>query len=206
MKFGLQKSFRAVKDFLLFSCIISKRVRNTEAPLDRDAENYKNFLDGDDSAFDRLMESLFYRLVYFVDGIVGDTFAAEDIAVDVFAELIANKKRYNFKTSLKTYVFMLGKSRALNYIKHRKVLDITELSGAEGLPEEKAELEKKVLQSERERILGDALDMLPQDKRMALHLIYFEDMSYEQAARVMGVEKKYLDNLLQRAKKELRSL
>ena len=171
--------------------------------MDRDAELYKSYIAGDESAFDRLMESLFYRLVYFVDGIVQDTFAAEDIAVDVFAELVASPKRYNGRSSLKTYIFMLGKSRALNLLKHRKVLDIGELSEAAGLADERSELEEKVLQGERERVIAKALEQIDPDKRQVLHLVYFEGLSYAEAAKVMDMDKKYVDNLLQRAKKEL---
>ena len=37
-----------------------------------------------------------------------------------------------------------------------------------------------------------------------MHLVYLEDMTYEEAARVMKKTKKQVDNLLFRAKKELR--
>ena len=37
-----------------------------------------------------------------------------------------------------------------------------------------------------------------------VHLIYFEDMTYSEAAKVMRKNRKQVDNLLQRAKKELR--
>ena len=35
-------------------------------------------------------------------------------------------------------------------------------------------------------------------------MVYFEDMSYEETARVMKKSRKQVDNLLYRAKKELR--
>jgi RNA polymerase sigma-70 factor (ECF subfamily) len=37
-----------------------------------------------------------------------------------------------------------------------------------------------------------------------VHLIYFENMTYEEAAGVMKKNRKQVDNLLYRAKKELR--
>ena len=171
--------------------------------MDQDAALYISYLEGDESAFDKLMESLFFRLVYFVDGIVHDTFAAEDIAVDVFAELVANPKRFNGRAGFKTFVFMMGKSRALNYLKHRKVVEFTELSEAEGLASERSELEEKVLHSERQRVLAEAMDQLPDTMRQAVHLVYFEGLSYKQAAKALDKDAKYVDNLLQRAKKEL---
>ena len=41
--------------------------------------------------------------------------------------------------------------------------------------------------------------------RLAVHLVYFEELSYEEAARVMKKSKKQIDNLLYRAKSFLRS-
>ena len=42
--------------------------------------------------------------------------------------------------------------------------------------------------------------------RTAVHLIYFEDMTYEEAARILKKNRKQVDNLLYRAKKELRAI
>ncbi|MBR5773310.1 MAG: RNA polymerase sigma factor [Clostridia bacterium] len=172
--------------------------------MDNGASSYRRFLDGDESAFDDVMKALFHNLVFFVDGYVHDVHASEDIAIDVFSELIASPRKYNFRVSLKTYLFMLGRSRAIDYIRHRRVIDLTELSEAECLPDDSASLEEIVLDNERKRIVSSALSRLIGDMREVVHLIYFEDMTYEQAARVMKKTRKQVDNLLYRAKKELR--
>ena len=39
---------------------------------------------------------------------------------------------------------------------------------------------------------------------VVIHLIYFEDLSYDEAGKVMKKSRKQVDNLLYRAKKELR--
>ena len=67
-------------------------------------------------------------------------------------------------------------------------------------------LEEHILSDTRKRIINSALSGLPEDMRMVVHLKYFEDLSYEQIARVMKKSKKQVDNLLYRAKKELRAV
>ena len=172
--------------------------------MDNGASSYRRFLDGDESAFDEIMKELFDNLVFFIDRYVHDIHAAEDIAIDAFSDLIVNKHRYNFKVTLKTYLFMLGRSRALNYIKHRKVIDYVELTEAEKASSEQETLEEIVLADERKRVVNNALNSLPDDMRVVIHLIYFEDLSYDEAAKVMKKNRKQVDNLLYRAKKELR--
>ena len=171
--------------------------------MDNGASSYRRFLDGDESAFDEIMKELFDNLVFFIDRYVHDIHAAEDIAIDAFSDLVVNKHRYNFKVTLKTYLFMLGRSRALNYIKHRKVINFVELTEADNISAEQKTLEEIILEDERKRIVNNALNSLPDDMRVVVHLIYFEDLSYDEAAKVMKKNRKQVDNLLYRAKKEL---
>ena len=172
--------------------------------MENDACSYRRFLDGDESAFDEIQEAFFNRLVFFINRYLQDYAASEDVAIDVLAEL-AVKKKYNFKSSLSTYLFTMAKSRALTQLKKRKrrgealPLDETELA-------DETELEEALLKSERLRALSAALAGLPEKMRTALHLVYFEDMSYEEVARVMHCTKKQVDNTLSRAKVKLRSL
>ena len=172
--------------------------------MDNGASSYRRFLDGDERAFDRMMEELFYPLVFFIDRYVQDIHTAEDIAMDVFSELIVHRHRYHFKVSLKTYLFMLGRSRALDCLRHRKVMNTVELSEAVQVDDGSPALEELVLTDERKRAVNDALAQLPEQLRTAVHLIYFENLSYEEAAKVMKKNRKQVDNLLYRAKKELR--
>jgi len=171
--------------------------------MDNGASSYRRFLDGDESAFNDIMEQLFYGLVFFINGYVHSLHTAEDIAIDTFSDLIVHRNRYNFKVSLKTYIYMLGRNRALDYIKHSKVLNFVELSEAKNINDEK-NLEEIVLASERKRAVNEAVLKLPEDMRVVIHLIYFEEMTYAQAALVMKKKEKQIDNLLYRAKKELR--
>ncbi len=171
--------------------------------MDNGASSYRRFLDGDESAFDGIMQELFHSLVFFINRYVQELSAAEDLAMDVFADLIVHKHRYNFRVSLKTYLFMLGRSRALDYIKHKKVLEFVELSAA-NMADDGESLEEKLLSDQRKRAVNDAITQLPEEMQIAVHMVYFEDMSYEDTAKVMKKSRKQVDNLLYRAKKELR--
>ena len=172
--------------------------------MDNGASSYRRFLDGDESAFDEIMKELFRGLVFFIDRYVQDVHAAEDIAIDTFSDLIVHKSRYNFKVTLKTYLYMVGRSRALDYIKRRRIIEFVELSEAQALPDDSMTLEEIVLADERKRSVNAALSQLPEDMRVVIHLVCFEEMTYDEAAKVMKKNRKQVDNLLYRAKKELR--
>ena len=172
--------------------------------MDNGASSYRRFLDGDESAFEPIMQELFTGLVFFINGFVRDPYAAEDIAIDTLSDLVVHRHRYNFKVSLKTYLYMVGRSRALDHLRHRKVIDFVPLSDAHAVADETAALEQLVLADARKRLIHAAIGKLPPQMGAVIHLIYFEDMTYAEAAKVMKKSRKQIDNLLYRAKKELR--
>lgn len=49
----------------------------------------------------------------------------------------------------------------------------------------------------------DALNTLDELSRDAVYLVYFENLTYAEAARIIGVSAKKIDNLLYSAKKKL---
>jgi RNA polymerase sigma-70 factor (ECF subfamily) len=173
--------------------------------MDNAASSYRRYLDGDESAFDSILQELFDPLVFFIDRIVGNTAAAEDIAMDAFADLIVHRHRYNFKVTLKTYLFMIGRSRGLNYMKRQAKFPSVPLEDAAHLTADRTLLEEKLLRDERKRIVSEALSALPEDMRTAVHLVYFEELSYSEAAKIMKKNPKQIDNLLYRAKNALRA-
>lgn len=163
--------------------------------------SYRRFLEGDQAAFDSIVTTYRMGLIFFINRFVHDPDTAEDIAIDVFVDVLMHPKRYNFKTSLKTYLFMLGRSRALDHLRRQKFLSLWELP--ENLSDE-TQLEDLILMDRRKKALNAALKMLPQEMQQAVHLVYFEELSYSETAAVMKKSPKQIDNLLYRAKTTLR--
>ena len=101
---------------------------------------------------------------------------------------------------------MIGRSRALDYLKRRKLIRFDSLSEAGELADERGGPEEQFLADERRRALHEAIAKLPEEMGAAVYLVYFEEMTYEEAAKIMKVKRKQIDNLLYRAKKDLRAL
>ena len=174
--------------------------------MDNGASSYRRYLDGDESAFREIVKDYFDCLLLFVNRYVHDLSTAEDIALDVFTQLVVHKRRYNFSTSFKTYLFTMGRSRALDYIRRRDKIKMVELSEAAQYLSEESVLEETVLADERKRWINRALDRLPDEMRLVLHLVYFEELSIDEAAKVLKKSKKQVYNLLYRGKTTLRTI
>ena len=58
--------------------------------------------------------------------------------------------------------------------------------------------------AERKRVLHLCMERIDPMMREALWLIYFEDLSYDDTAKIMKVNRKKIDNLLTRGRKQLK--
>ena len=85
--------------------------------MDHSAQCFRRYLDGDESGFDDLLNELRGSITFFIQRIVGDPDVAEDLCIDTFMELLLHKRRYNFKIPLKNYLFMVARSRAIDYLR-----------------------------------------------------------------------------------------
>ena len=85
-----------------------------------DKQLYKEFLLGNKESFEKIVIKHKDAIIYFVQRYVKSVDIAEDLAQDVFVYILINKKNYKFEYSLKTYLYTIAKSKALNYLKREK--------------------------------------------------------------------------------------
>jgi RNA polymerase sigma-70 factor (ECF subfamily) len=99
---------------------------------------------------------------------------------------------------------MLAKSRALNVLRRRSRRLRAGWEEAERLPDAADTPEEKTLRKERQKQVREAMSRLKDDYRTALLLVYEEEMSYEEAGRVMKKTRKQVENLVCRAKNAMK--
>ena len=174
---------------------------------ERAAACYRAYLDGDDAAFSVIVEDYRDPVTFFIQRYVHDIHAAEDLAMEVFMDLVIHRHRYNFKHSLRTYLFFLACSKALDHLRRMRRQAGYE-TDSDQMPDQADlfDLEAHVIRNEELRRLHEALIQLPQDQQIAVHLVYFESYSYEETAKIMKKTRKQVDNLLYRAKNTLRMM
>ena len=85
---------------------------------DLDKKLYNDYLNGQKEAFEFLYNKYKRKIEYFVFNMVKDYQKAEDITQETFIYVMQNKMREN--VSFKYYIYMVAKSRAINYIKTEK--------------------------------------------------------------------------------------
>ena len=151
-------------------------------------ECYRRFLDGEERAFDEIMDAYHDGLILFINKYIGNYSVAEELAADCFVELIVHKKRFLGNSDFKTYLYSIGRHKAIDFIrKDSKKKTVT----PEEIPEVSSEedIEESYITDESKRELHDAIAKLPEDYKVAVYLIFFEQLSYDAAAKIMGKSK-----------------
>lgn len=170
---------------------------------DLDIKLYNEYLNGEKGAFEILYSKYKDKLHYFIFNIVKDYQKAEDITQDVFIYVMQNKLKEGH--SFKQYIYLIAKSRAINYINSEKrKIDINE----KYLAKEDEAIENDIIEiitkNETKRELMEAINELDDKYKNAIYLVKIEELSYKETAQILGETMPNVKNLIHRAKKELR--
>lgn len=169
-----------------------------------DHELYSLFLAGDTKAYDELMIRYGDSLTVFLNAYLHDWHDAEDLMIEAFAAIMVKRPRIG-EGSFKAYLYRTARNLASRFHSGRSRFQSFSLDSVEEELGSGFLTEEKLLDAERARMLKLCFERIDPQLREALWLVYFEDMSYEAAARVMGVSRKRVDHLLTRGKEVLRT-
>lgn len=167
-----------------------------------DKELYHEFLQGSQKSFEEIIIRHKDKLIYFLIRYVKNIDIAEDLVQDVFVYILIHKENYDFNYALKTYLFTIAKSKALNYLKREK--RITAIN--ENDIYDMQELEEKVFISERKNNLKLAMQKLKPEYQNAVYLADIEELSYKEIGKIMNKTESGVKVLIHRARKSLESI
>lgn len=135
-----------------------------------------------------------------------DTTLAEDVLQIVYMKVLEGKARYGGHASFKTWLFAVIRNTANSEMRRaflRRLLPVR----ARGLTHDNPEsFDRNLARVEIQETLRQALDSLSTRQREVLQLVFYHDLSVEQAAGVMGVSLGTARVHYDRGKKRLREL
>ena len=172
---------------------------------DLDKKLYNDYLNGEKEAFEILYNKYKNKIEYFIYNIVKDYQKSEDIAQETFIYVIQHQMREN--SSFKYYIYLVARSKALNYINvEKRRNEITE----KYLTNDDEQIEKDVLDiittEESKKELLESIELLDERYKNAIYLVNIEGLSYEETSKILGETLQNTKNLIHRGKKQLRKI
>lgn len=157
-----------------------------------DNQLVKNYLEGNDKAFEELVKKYLKPIYNFLYRMAGDRQTAEDLAQDTFFKAWKNLRRFDQDRNFKTWLFTVAKNTAFDFFKKKKGLPFSTFTDDEGKNWLENMAGENILPDEilaREDItkeLEEKLKEIPEYYRIILLLRYKEDFSLREITEILG--------------------
>ncbi len=183
-----------------------KTLSERRLSMDNGASSYRRFRDnGDESGLVEIIRDYKDGLILYLTSIVGNIQTAEELAEDTFVLLGTKKPRDKGGSSFKTWLYTIGRNVAIDYLRKYRKRTFISLDDSAELASEEEEIERAYIRKEQQITVHRAMRRLSPDYRQVLWLVYFEELSSKEAARIMRRSIRSVESLLYRAKKSLKA-
>jgi RNA polymerase sigma-70 factor (ECF subfamily) len=171
---------------------------------------------GDEQSFELLLRKYRTPLVNFLYRMVRNTAVAEDLAQEVFLRVYRARKEYAPSAKFTTWMFRIATNLALNSVRdnrHRQMeisMDQSLESGEDEqpaiqVPDRTPNVEQVLVERTRSELILRAVHSLPEKQRAAVLLHKYQELDYDEIARILECSESALKSLLFRAYETLRT-
>ena len=181
-----------------------------------DIELMLRFKEGDNSAFEALLDKYEKPALNFIYRMVGNTGDAEDLTQELFFRIYHSAKKYNPTAKFSTWLFKIAYNLTIDFIRKNK----NKIFGTESVlyegndgDDKREEIEKhdelpidqKIENKKIGKKINSYLYKLPYKQKTALILKIFEDKSYKEISDIIGCSIPAVESLLFRARETLKT-
>ena len=169
---------------------------------------------GDMSAFELLVMRYKDLMINYVHRSISDYHRAEDLAQETFIRVLRNAGSYEPKCQFKNWIYLIATNLCRNEVRNRHRRNTVFLDDVvvadenvdysaimrdvSGLPDQL--YEKK----EQQLIIQEAVNRLPENQRLALNLVTYQDLSYDEIAVILDCSVSAVRSLIHRARQNMK--
>jgi len=177
-----------------------------------DEDLIARFQNGDEYAFDEIVNRYKDRLLNFVFRFIGQIDESEDIVQDTFLKVYKNKNSYVNIARFSTWIYTIAGNLAKTELRKRKRRRIFSISKM-GIDDKEFELlstartpEENTESVFNEKIIQNAIQKLPDKFRTVIILRDIQELSYDEISKIIGVPLGTIKSRVNRARLKLREL
>ena len=174
--------------------------RHLRNEMEQERQRIRRILDGKSDEYGYFVKTYSAQVLDFVSRMVSDAGDAEELAQDAFVRAFRSLGQFDGRSSWLTWVLRIAYNTALNHLKRQRLqwLSIDDLPLAD-TPDDDLSTDRE----ERIQQLDAAIDRLPADEQLLLHLYYYDDRPLRDIAYIMDAEPGLLATRLHRIRKKL---
>ena len=179
-----------------------------------DAQVMLRVRDGDDAAFNYLVDRYRRAMVGFMYRMTHNSAVAEELSQEVFLRVYRSRTSYSADAKFTTWLYRIATNLAVNYARDTKnerpevkaSLDETDEETGLGIDvaDERPNVEQQILRRERLKAIRKHVEALPERQRLAVMMHKYQELDYRQIAEVLHLSESANKSLLFRAYETLR--
>lgn len=167
----------------------------------------RRVLDGDTHQFGRLFDAYGRRIFNLCARTLGSREAGEDAAMETFLKAFRALGTYNPALPFENWLYRIASNHCWDILRAR-TSEETRAEPVERFATTLAEPSEgmlaQLLREEESSVIASALNSLPAKYRVPLVLRYYSDLSYEEIAQALKLNRATVATLIFRGKQELR--
>jgi RNA polymerase sigma-70 factor (ECF subfamily) len=162
---------------------------------EEDFQTIDKILGGNVDAFETLQKKYSKAINVLVGRMIRDPEDAKDIVQETFIRAYLNLSSFRREYSFHSWLFKIASNLCIDFMRRKRLQTISieqpypssdEDSGFD-IPEEGVSADSEIMQTERNKLLKEALDSLPENYRKVIELRHFEEMDYKQIASILCI-------------------
>lgn len=155
----------------------------------------KKAIGGNESAYTKLVDKYERALFFHILKMIKDREQVEDLVQETFVKAFDNLNTYSTNYAFSTWLYRIATNHTIDYLRKKKLktLSIDEpmktKDGEMGmqLPDESASTDRNIIRKQRQKIVRNAIEELPEKYRKVIQLRHMEEKSYQEIADVLDL-------------------
>lgn len=178
-----------------------------------DKKLVKDYLKGDENAFEKLVAKHLKPIYNFVYRLCGNPEESRDITQEVFFRVWKNIKKFDPKNTWNTWIYSIARNATIDYLRKKKTLVFSDLdneemdeSFANSIPDQMLLPDEIFEQKELGQKIENALMKISFDYRTVVVLHLKEGLTFEEISKVLKKPMNTVKSQYRRALSLLRDL
>ena len=154
--------------------------------LNNDFELIRSFVEGNESAFNRLAVKYQEKIYWHARRMSGNHLDADEIVQEVLLVLYNKLKTFEFKSSLYTWIYAITNTRSINYLKKRSLKNFFSLDEVTNKSNDEKNVIDHLESKQRLEKVQNALQKLPIKQREVFVMRNYDELSYAEISDITG--------------------
>lgn len=171
------------------------REKANEISKAEDIKHINSAINGDQDAFAWLMKKYKGPLQNLIYRMVSDKNEIEDLIQEVFIKAFNSLKNYNQEYAFSTWIYRIAINNTIDYLRKKKIETFSIDSEGDDdedrpkfeIPDTSYSADANIILEQRQQIINDAINSLPEKYKKVIELRHKEELSYEEISEILGL-------------------